>query len=169
MTIVDDIPLNARTLSFKWDGVRYVISFDSEYLTVDSQSATYSDNTKTALTDLCPELTRRRWIPDSAFRFGKEARYLFLLAVIVYFSAIHAYVPLLAPISLGLGLLLSYKAFRCSGPVEKTTIYSDTDAVVTIPHYKRIESARKAFEDALSRAITKAREEAEPDEQDEED
>ena len=167
MTIVDHIPLNARSLSFKWDTVRYMISFDSEYLTVDRQAATYSDNTRTALADLCPELTRRRWIPDSALRFGKEARYLLLLAVIVYFSKVHAYVPLLAPVSLALGLLHLYKAFRNSGPMEKTTIYSDTDAVVTIPHYERIESARKAFEEALSRAITNAREEA--DEEDEAD
>jgi hypothetical protein len=78
----------------------------------------------------------------------------------VYFSAIHAYVPLLAPLSLLLGLLLSYKAVRHGWPAEKTVIDSDTEAIVTIPHYKRIESPRKAFEDALSRAITRAREEA---------
>ena len=163
MTIVDDLPLNARSLSFKWDTLRYVISFDSEHLTVDRQSTTYSETTKTPLTDLCPEFRRRRWIPDSCFRLGKEARYLLLLAVIVYFSAIHTYVPLLAPLSLLLGLFLSYKAFRHGWPAEKTIIDSDTEAVVTIPHYKRIESARKAFEEALSQAITKAREEAEED------
>jgi hypothetical protein len=159
MTVVDDMPLNARSLSFKWDTVRYVISFDSAYLTVDRQATTYSETTRTPLTDLCPEFRRRRWVPDSAFRLGKEARYLLLLAVIVYFSAIHAYVPLLAPLALLLGLFLWYKAFRRGWPAEKTIIDSDTEAVVTIPHYKRIESARKAFEEALSRAITRAREE----------
>ena len=163
---MDDMPLNARSLSFKWDTVRYVISFDSEYLTVDRQSTTYSETTRTPLADLSPEFRRRRWVPDSTFRLGKEARYLLLVAVIVYFSAIHAYVPLLAPLALLLGLYLSYKAFRHGWPAEKTTIDSDTEAVVTIPHYRRIESARKAFEEALSRAITKAREEAEADEED---
>src|SRR5687768_10203639 len=94
---IDDIPLNARSLSFKWAGTRYVITFDSENLHVDRQSAMYSSATKTPLRDLCPDFRRQRWVPDSAFRLGKEARYLLLLSVIVYFSAVHAHVPLLAP------------------------------------------------------------------------
>jgi len=161
MTAVDNTPLNARSLSFKWVSVRYVISFDSEHLIVDCQSATYSNISKTPLRDLCPEFRRQRWIPNSAFRLGKEARYLLLLAIIVYFSAIHAHIPLLAPISLALGLFLTYRAFQRAWPLEKTIIDSDTEEVVIIPHFKRIESARKAFEDALTRTIKNIRDEEE--------
>lgn len=161
---VEDIPLNARSLSFKWASTRYVVSFDSENLTVDRQSATCSGTTKTPLRDLCPEFRRERWVPDSAFRLGKEARYLLLLSLIVYFSAVHTHVPLLAPVSLILGLFAGYKAFRHGWPPEKTFIDTDTEVIVTIPHFKRIESARKAFEDALGRVIKRAREKAEEEE-----
>ena len=159
MTTVDDIPLNARSLAFKWGYIRYTLSFDAEHLTVDCQSATYSMSSKTPLRELRPELRRQRWIPETAPRLGREARYLVLVAVIVYFSDIHAHVPLLAPVSLALGLFLGYEAVRRALPLQKTIIDSDTEVVVTIPHFRRLESARSAFEDALVRIIQRAREE----------
>jgi hypothetical protein len=156
---VENIPLNARSLAFKWDRLRYHLSFDAEHLIVDCQSATYSKNTKTPLRELRSELRRRRWIPDSAPKLGREARYLVLLAAIAYFSDIHPHVPLLAPLSLAWGLYLGYGAVRRALPLEKTIIDSDTEAVATIPHFKKLEPARKAFEKSLLRMIRIAKEE----------
>ena len=159
MTTVDDMPLNSRSLAFKRGFLRYTLSFDAEHLTVDCQSHTYSETTKTPLRELSPDLRRQRWIPETAKALGTESRNLVLLAVIVYFSDIHAHVPLLAPVSLGLGLLFGYKALRQALPLQKTIIDSGDKAIVSIPHFQRLESARSTFEVALVKMIRRARDE----------
>jgi hypothetical protein len=92
MRSMDRPPLEPDRLSYRSGGYRYVLSFDDDYLTVDCKGPTYSKVTKTPLRDLKAELTTERWIPDAARSRGAEARYLSVVAVVVFFSDIHKYV-----------------------------------------------------------------------------
>ena len=49
MSTLDDIPFNARSLSYRWDGYDYTFQLDPEQLTVQWQSPVNSGVTKTAL------------------------------------------------------------------------------------------------------------------------
>lgn len=158
MNTVEDLPLNARSLAFRWNGLRYTLTLEAETLKVDYDSATYSKSEKSPLDSLSPDLRRERWVPDSAWRNGKEARYLLLLAVIVYFSKLHEFIPLLAPVSLAMGLILVVQGVRRSLPLVKTNIYTeDNDHVISIPHFKHLDQQRRSFEEALVRQIKAAR------------
>jgi hypothetical protein len=161
MRSMDRPPLEPDRLSYRSGGYRYSLSFDEDYLTVDCQRRpTYSKVAKTPLRDLKAELTTERWIPDSARSRGTEARYLSAIAVVVFFSDAHKYVPLLAPVCLLLAAMAMYRAFQSSWPLTKTVIRKDDEGYVeSIPHIGGLEIQRKAFEEALSRAVKAARNE----------
>ena len=147
------------SLSYRSGGYRYVLSFDEDYFIVDCQrQPTYSRITRTPLLDLKAELPTERWMSDSARSRGAEARYLLAGAVVVFFSDIHTYVPLLAPACVVLAAMALYRAVQSSWPLAKTVIRRDDGAyVASIPHIGGLESARKTFEAALLRAVTVAR------------
>jgi hypothetical protein len=161
MRNMDRPPAGPNSLSYRSGGYRYVLSYDEEYFTVDCQHPpTYSKVTRTLLRDLKPELPTERWIPASARSRGIEARYLSTVAVVVFFSDIHRYVPLLAPACLVLAAMAMYKAFQSSWPLIKTVIRRDDDGYVEcIPHIDGLEAERKRFEEDLVRAVRVARNE----------
>lgn len=100
---MDTTPLNARSLSYRWNRRRYTIQFDDQYLTIRSDLPAYRIS-RTPLWQLAPELGVDRWRPNSVYAHGKEARYLLAGATVVFFSDISTRVPLLAPILLLLAL-----------------------------------------------------------------
>ena len=160
MRNMDGLPLDSGRLSYRSGGYRYVLSVDDDHLTVDCQRPTYSKVTKTRLKGLRPELTTERWMPDSARRRGTEARYLLAAAVVVFFSDVQKYIPLLAPMCVVLAGTAMYRAIQASWPLTKTVIRTDDeDYVASIPHIGSLEVRRKAFEDTLLRFIRAARNE----------
>ncbi|MGO8926281.1 MAG: hypothetical protein ACLQU3_05240 [Limisphaerales bacterium] len=64
MAAFDDIPLNARSMSYRWDGYDYRLQLDPQHLTVEWKSPAYSHVTKTALRDLKPELAVEQWVSE---------------------------------------------------------------------------------------------------------
>ena len=156
---MDTIPLNARSLSYRWNGRRYTIQFDDEHLTVKSDSPAYRI-AKTPLWHLAPEFVVDNWWPNSVYANAKETRYLYAGAIVVFFSDISTQIPLLAPALLLLALLSSYRILRACWPLNKTRLFTEDDEQFTvIPHHRSQEAQRKAFEEALIRAIQKARDE----------
>lgn len=73
MAMFDDIPLNARSLSYRWDGYDYRLQLDPEHLTVEWKSPAYSRVSKTALRDLKPELAVEQWVSEDGLRRGLGA------------------------------------------------------------------------------------------------
>jgi hypothetical protein len=155
---VEKIPLNARSLAFRWNGLQYTLTIEEEHLRVNYRSAMYARCDRTSLESLSPELKYERWVPASAWQNGKEARYLLLLAVVVYFSKLHEFVPLLAPVALAMSWILAYRAARAASPVTKTQVRTeDNDDVVSIPHFNRLAQQHQSFEEALTRQIKAAK------------
>jgi hypothetical protein len=160
MRDMDRLPHDSRRLSYRNGGYRYALSVDDDYLTVDCQGATYSKVTKTPLKTLKAELTTERWIPDYSRGRAYEVRYLLAGAVVVFFSDVNKYVPLLAPACVVLAAMAMHRAFQAAWPLTKTVIRNDNDEyVVSLPHIDRLESQRKAFEETLLRFISAARNE----------
>ena len=161
MKTVDELPLNARSLTFRWNGLTYLLTIEAGHLKIEYSSATYSKTERIPIESLSTDLKQERWVPDSAWRNGREARYLLLIAVIVYFSKLHEFVPLLAPVALALGLYLAFRSVRTAFPAQKTQICTeDDDHVVSIPHFRSLASQRLSFEQALRRQIEAAKGEA---------
>ncbi|HZL12517.1 MAG TPA: hypothetical protein VFC85_00095 [Verrucomicrobiae bacterium] len=158
MNTVDDIPLNARSLSYRWDGYDYTLKIDDEHLTVEWHSAGDSRTTRTPLKDLKPELPVERWVSSAARKNGRLGTGLLVAVVVVYFSDIQAHVPLLAPVMLLFSISFIYWAVRGSLPFSKTTIRGRNDSyIASIPHLERLKIQRRAFEETLLRMIKKAR------------
>jgi hypothetical protein len=152
------VPLNARSLSFKRAGQRCTLEFDSEYLTHSFQDKPAFYISKTPLWRIMPELLVDRSIPESAWKHGRISRYSLAAAVVVYFSDIRAYVPLLVPALLLCALYSTYRGVRMVYPPQKTKIVSDWgDEIAVIPHHENIATNRKAFESALMEAVREAR------------
>src|ERR1039458_8516627 len=97
MATFDDIPLNARSLSYRWDGYDYRLQLDPEHLTVEWKSPAYSRVSKTALRDLKPELAVEQRVSEDGRKCGRLALACFAASVVVWFSDIRPHVPLLAP------------------------------------------------------------------------
>ena len=131
---MDDIPLNARSLSYRWDGYDYTLRIDDEHLTVEWQSPGDSRVTRTPLRYLKPELPIERWVSFPARQSGRLGVCLLVAAVIVYFSDIRVHVPLLALALLLFGLPYIYWAIRGSLPFTKTTIRGKTIAILHLFH-----------------------------------
>lgn len=162
MNSADPIPLNARSLSYKYQGRRYSLSFDEEYLTGTWKSFPESQTTKTPLWRLLPELLSDMSASGFARARGRETRYFVLGAVVFYFSDINSHVPLLAPTLLLLAVWSLGRAMRDSLPLRKTKVITDYgEDIALIPHHSRISVQRKAFEQGLIDAIRLAREKRE--------
>ena len=157
MNNVDEIPLNARSLSYRWDGFDFTLRFDDENLTVEWRSPGDSRTTKTPLRHLKPELPIEHWISSTARKTGRLGLCLVVAAAIVFFSDIRVHVPLLAPTLLLFGLPNIYLAMRGSLPLTKTTIRGQNDSyIASIPHLKRLNKQRRAFEETLLQMIKNA-------------
>src|SRR4051794_1051014 len=155
MSTAQEIPLNARSLSYQYNGRRYTLAFDGEYLTSTWTSGPEYSTSRTPLWRLLPNLIVDRAIPEYSLHRGREARYLLIGAMVVHFSDIRHQVPLLAPALLFLGLLSSYRAFRACWTLKKTKVITDYgEEIALIPHHRSIETQRLAFERGLLDAIT---------------
>jgi hypothetical protein len=158
MSLADPVPLNARSLTFKWNGRVCTLEYDSDYLTFQSASNPEYRIDKRHLWHLAPELLTDRSVPESSRHRGRESRYLTIGAVVAYFSDIHTHVPLLAPALLALGLLSLYRAVRGCMPLQKTKIITDYgEEFAIIPHLARMNAQRGAFEAGLIDAIRRAK------------
>jgi hypothetical protein len=154
MSTVDDIPLNARSLSYRWDGYDYTLRFDDEHLMVEWSSPTQSGSRKTPLRKLRPELPVERWVSDSDRKVGTLGVCLSVTAVVIYFSDIQPHVPLLAPALLIFGLLHLYWGVRAMLPFTKTVVRNRDNAyVISIPHFEHLSTQRKVFEEALLQTL----------------
>ncbi|MBI5384583.1 MAG: hypothetical protein HZA90_07820 [Verrucomicrobia bacterium] len=154
----ETVPLNARSLTFKRNGKRCILEFDSEYLTCSFHDWPAVHITKTPLWRIMPDLIIDRSVPDFSRRYGQVARYTFLASIVVYFSDIRTHVPLLAPALLLCAAYSMYWNFRGVYPPEKTKIVSEWgEEIAVIPHYEHIAEQRKGFEDALLETVREAR------------
>ena len=150
----DDIPLNARSLSFRWDGYDYRLQLDPEYLTVEWNSPAYWRVSKTALRDLKPELAVEQWVSEGGRKSGRWAIACLAAVVVVWFSDIRPHVPLLAPALLLFGVQYIYWSIRAVFPRNRTMVRTQSEShVVCIPHFGRLAAQRRAFEDSLLRMV----------------
>ena len=158
MGTFDDIPLNARSLSYRWDGYDYRLQLDPEHLTVEWKSPAYSHVSKAALSDLKPDLAVEHWVSEGGRKSGRLAIACLAAAVVVWFSDIRAHVPLLVPALLLLGVQNMYWAIRAVVPRNRTMVRAQNEShIVSIPHFKRLAAQRRAFEDSLLRMVKQAR------------
>jgi hypothetical protein len=158
MATFDDIPLNARSLSYRWDGYDYRLQLDPEHLTVEWKSPAYSRVSKTALRDLKPELAVEQWVSEDGRKCGRLVLACFAASVVVWFSDIRPHVPLLAPALLLFGVQYMYWGIRAIYPRNRTIVRAQNESpVVSIPHFERLASQRRAFEDSLLRMVKRAR------------
>ncbi len=122
MGAFDDIPLNARSLSFRWEGYDHKLQLDPEHLTVEWKSPAYSRVIKTALRDLKPELVVEQWVSEAGRKSGRLATACLAAAVVVWFSDIRPHVPLLVPALLLFGVQNIYWAIRAVVPRNRTMV-----------------------------------------------
>ena len=154
----DVLPLNARSLSYKWYGYNCSLEFDEEYLTYSCRKTPTNKVTKTPLWRIMPELLVDRSFPESSWRRARAARYSFAGAIIAYFSHINIYVPLLAPVLVVHSIVNMFFAMRVAFPLSKTKIVTEWgDEIAVIPHHDRIAGLRKRFEEMLIESVRAAR------------
>jgi hypothetical protein len=158
MATLGDIPLNARSLSYRWDGWDYRLQLDPEHLIVECKSPAYSHVSKTALRDLKAELQVEQWVSEGGRKCTRLSIACLAASVVVWFSDIRPHVPLLAPALLLFGLQYLYWSFRAIYPRNRTTVRAQNEHhVVSIPHFERLGAQRRAFEDSLLRMVKQAR------------
>jgi hypothetical protein len=158
MEAFDDIPLNARSLSFRWDGYDYKLQLDPEHLTVEWKSPAYSSVNKTALRDLKPELAVQQWVSEGGRKSVRLGSACLVAALVVWFSNIRPHVPLLAPALLLFGVQYVYWFVRAVFPRNRTTVRTQNEnVIVSIPHFERLAAQRRSFEESLLRMVKQAR------------
>jgi hypothetical protein len=153
-----EIPLNARTLSFRWDGCDWTMEVDDEQLAIEWNSRTMHRTVKVPLRNLKRRPSVERWIATSSQKRVATGMTLAAAGSVVLFSDIPRHVPLLAPALFVFGGLNLYRGYRGMLPISKTTIRNKRDSYVTaIPHFKELETRRRAFESILFQMIQQAR------------
>ena len=158
MATFDDIPLNARSLSFRWDGYDHKLQLDPEYLTIEWKSPAYSRASKTALRDLKAELAVEEWVSEDGRKSTRLAIGCLAAGVVAWFSDIRPHVPLLVPALLLFGGLNISWTIRAVFPRKRTTVRAQNEStIVCIPHFKRLAAQRRAFEDSLLRMVKQAK------------
>ena len=152
------IPLNARSLHFRWQRGTHDISFDSNVLTYKHTCFGHSSTTKTALDRLMDEFVVDTPTDYRLQYYARRLRYAIVLAPIVYFSEIPRFVPYLAPALLAYAGIMLYRGFPFSWPRQQTRVITNySEPIVSIPHLRKIDGTRQRFEEQLSAAIKSAK------------
>jgi hypothetical protein len=151
------LPLNARSLHFRWQRGTHDISFDSKVLTYRHTSFSHSSTTKTPLHRLMNDFVVDTPSDIRLQYYARRLRYSSVLAGIVHFSEIPRFVPYLAPALVAYALIMLYRGFPFSWPRKQTRVFTGFgEPIVSIPHLRGIESSRQRFEEQLTSAITAA-------------
>jgi hypothetical protein len=151
------LPLNVRSLSFRWRGTTYDFSIEDRFLTIVSSQYPFRTTTKTPLGNLLEEFVVDTPPPSVQFHIS---RFLYGLAaaLVVQFSVLPRFVPGLAFVLFGFALVHLVKFLRNVMPVQQTRVFDYYGGVAAvIPHLPEIEASRSRFEDQLYGAITRAR------------
>jgi len=152
------LPLNARSLSFRWRGTTYDVSVENHFLTTTAGSGPFRTTTKTPLSNLLEEFVVDT--PRSSTAQFHTQRFLYSLtaALIVQFSAVPRFVPALASVLFGFALIHFVGLLRNVTPIQQTRVLNYYSGVVfAIPHLPQLEVSRRRFEDQLRDAITKSK------------
>jgi hypothetical protein len=158
MATFEDIPLNARSLSYRWEGHDYRLQLDPEHLSVECKSPVVTRVSKTALSDLKPDLPVEQWVSQGGLKCGRRAIACVVAATVVWFSDIRPHVPLLVPVLLLFGIQNIYWTIRAVVPRNRTSVQAENGSqIVFIPHFDRLTTQRRAFEDSLLRMVKQAR------------
>ncbi len=97
MSTLESLPLNARSLSYRWDGYDYRLQLDPKHLTVEWTSPAHSRVIKTALRDLKAELAVEQWVSEAGRKCTRLGTACLAAFAVVWFSDIRPHAPLLAP------------------------------------------------------------------------
>jgi hypothetical protein len=152
------LPLNARSLHFRWQRGTHDISFDSHVLTYKHTRFGHSSTTKTALDRLMDEFVVDTPTDSRLQYYARRLRYSLALAAIVHFSEIPRFVPYLAPALLAYAVIMLFRGLPFSWPRQQTrVITSYSEPIVSIPHLPKIDGTRQRFEEQLSTAIKSAK------------
>jgi hypothetical protein len=152
------LPLNARSLRFRWLWATHDVSFDSQYVNHTVTSGGVSTTTKTLLCRLIDDFVVDMR-PDYRGQICmRKARYALLAAVIFYFSVIPQFVPYLVPALLAYVVLMAIRGGPYVWPREQTRLLTDyASHVLSIPHLPSIEVTRQRFEEQLRAAIKESK------------
>ena len=152
------LPLNARSLQFRWQRATHDISFDSHYLTYTYARCSYRTTSKTALDRLMDDFVVDTPTDSRAQPYNRRFRYALALAAVIHFSEIPHYVPYLAPALLAYSLLMLYRGFPYAWPCKQTRVLTNySEQIIAIPHLPKFEVTRQRFEDQLRTAIKGAK------------
>jgi hypothetical protein len=152
------LPLAAGNLKFRWRFLNYELSLDERFLTVTVGVRGSPTTSKTRLSDLLEEFVVDAPV-SPAYRYN-ASRFIYslLAAVVVQFSRIPAFVPLLAPALFVLALFYSLRCLPHILPVQQTRVLNYYGAqIAAVPHLPELEGARQRFEERLRDAIARVR------------
>ena len=152
------LPLNARSIRFRWRGWSYDYSFDDEFLTSSSGWRGFSQTTKTPLWRLMQDFVEDTPVSDVARRHMRRLRYSLAAALVVQFSNIPQHVPYLAPALFAFAGYSIIRGARHTWPTKQTRVLTNYgDQIISIPHLKLLETGRQRFEEQLRSAIEAAK------------
>lgn len=151
------LPLNARSLHFRWQRGTHDISFDSRVLTYKHTHFGHSSTTKTPLDRLMSDFVVDTPSDARLQYYARRLRYSAALAGIVHFSEIPRFVPYLAPALLAYAILMLIRGLPFSWPRRQTRVLTTYgEPIVSIPHLRTLDGQRQRFEDLLAAAISTA-------------
>ena len=152
------VPLNARSLRFRWQHATHDISFDSRFITYTRSCLSHQTTSKTPLLRLMDDFVVDNPIDSRAKYYGPRHRVSLVLAAVVHFSEVPRFVPYLAPALLGYSLLMFFRGAPYFWPQKQTRVFTDYgDQVFALPHLTKLDGARQRFEDQLHTAIKDAK------------
>lgn len=152
------LPLNARSLRFRWRWATHDVSFDSQYLTYTVTFGGVPTTTKTLLCRLIDEFVVDMQPDYRGYRCMRRFRFALLAAAILYFSVIPQFVPYLVPALLTYAVLMAIRGGPYIWPREQTRLLTDyASHVLSIPHLPKLEVTRQRFEEQLRAAIRESK------------
>lgn len=152
------LPLNARSLQFRWRRATHDVSFDDRFLSYTYSGFGNRTTMRTALHRLMDDFVVDTPSDSRAYAYFRRFRYALACAAIIYFSEIPRYVPYLAPALLAYAFLMSYRGTLYSSRCKQTRVLTNySEQVVAIPHLPKLKGARKRFEERLREAIKEAK------------
>ena len=156
------LPLNARSLNFRWRGTTYDISVEKHFLTATTAKTsfrtTFRTTSKTPLSNLLDEFVVDTPRSSTAQFHTPRFVYSLVAALITQFSAVPRFVPALAPVLFGFALIHLIGLLRHATPMQQTRILNYYGApIVAIPHLPELEVGRRRFEEQLRDAIKQAK------------
>ncbi len=153
-----NIPLNARSLHFRWRGWTFDFSFDDEFLTSTWTSCGNTEISRTPLRRLMDDFVVDTPRSATLLKQARRFRYAVVLGLVVQFSEIPSHVPFLAPALFVFAAYCLLKGGRHLGLTEQTRVLTNYgEQIIAIPHLTALEASRSRFEEQLRIAIQSAK------------